>query len=65
MKAVAVKHETPFVVIDKQSIADAYDQLTDCFPFARIYYAVKANPATETAERLRDKGSNFEIASIY
>lgn len=53
------------MVIDKQTIADAYDQLTDCFPFARIYYAVKANPATEITELLRDKGSNFDIASIY
>lgn len=65
MKAFADKQETPFVVIDKQTIADAYDQLTDCFPFARIYYAVKANPATEITELLRDKGSNFDIASIY
>ncbi|EOG2037568.1 type III PLP-dependent enzyme [Pseudomonas aeruginosa] len=65
MKAFADKQETPFVVIDKQTIADACDQLTDCFPFARIYYAVKANPATEITELLRDKGSNFDIASIY
>ncbi|HBO4836803.1 TPA: type III PLP-dependent enzyme [Pseudomonas aeruginosa] len=65
MKAFADKQETPFVVIDKQTIADAYDQQTDCFPFARIYYAVKANPATEITELLRDKGSNFDIASIY
>ena len=34
MKAFADKQETPFVVIDKQTIADAYDQLTHCFPFA-------------------------------
>ncbi|BCD86766.1 ornithine decarboxylase [Pseudomonas solani] len=65
MKAFADQHETPFVVIDKQTIADAYDQLVGCFPFAKIYYAVKANPATEITELLRDKGSNFDIASIY
>ncbi|MFC5698847.1 type III PLP-dependent enzyme [Pseudomonas sp. GCM10022186] len=65
MKAFADKHETPFVMIDKQTIADSYDQLVSCFPFAKIYYAVKANPATEITELLRDKGSNFDIASIY
>jgi len=53
------------VVIDKQTIADSYDQLVSCFPFAKIYYAVKANPAIEITELLRDKGSNFDIASIY
>lgn len=65
MKAFADKQETPFVVIDKQTIADAYDQLIHCFPFAKVYYAVKANPATEITELLRDKGSSFDIASIY
>lgn len=65
MKAFADQHETPFVVIDRQIITDAFDQLGNCFPFAKIYYAVKANPATEIIELLRDKGSSFDIASIY
>ena len=65
MKAFADQHETPFVVIDTETISRAYDDLTRCFPFAKIYYAVKANPATEITELLRDKGSNFDIASIY
>ncbi|GAB6388116.1 type III PLP-dependent enzyme [Stutzerimonas marianensis] len=65
MKAFADERETPFVVIDTQIISDSYDQLVSNFPFAKIYYAVKANPATEITELLRDKGSNFDIASIY
>ncbi|MGA4319655.1 type III PLP-dependent enzyme [Ectopseudomonas hydrolytica] len=65
MKAFADQHETPFVVIDRQIISDAYDQLGNCFPFAKVYYAVKANPAIEIIELLRDKGSSFDIASIY
>ncbi len=65
MKAFADQQETPFVVIDKQTISNSYDQLVNCFPFAKIYYAVKANPAIEITELLRDKGSNFDIASIY
>ena len=65
MKALADTKETPFVVIDTQIISNAYDDLVECFPFAKIYYAVKANPAIEITELLRDKGSNFDIASIY
>ncbi|ACO77459.1 Ornithine decarboxylase [Azotobacter vinelandii CA] len=65
MKAFADKQETPFVVIDTEIIANAYEELGDCFPFARIYYAVKANPAVEIIRLLRDKGSNFDIASRY
>lgn len=65
MKAFADKQETPFVVIDTETIAASYDELGQCFPFAKIYYAVKANPAVEIVRLLRDKGSNFDIASRY
>lgn len=65
IKNCADKYETPFVVIDTQTIANAYDQLEQNFPFAKIYYAVKANPAIEITRLLKDKGSNFDIASIY
>ncbi|GGK08360.1 type III PLP-dependent enzyme [Pseudomonas matsuisoli] len=65
LKAFADEQETPFVVIDTATISQAYDDLVTSFPFAKIYYAVKANPAIEITELLRDKGSNFDIASIY
>ncbi len=65
MKAFADQHETPFVVIDTATIARAYDEIAENFPFAKIYYAVKANPAVEITELLKNKGSNFDIASIY
>ncbi|SHM94494.1 type III PLP-dependent enzyme [Phytopseudomonas punonensis] len=65
MKAFADQHETPFVVIDTAIIKQAYDDLRAGFEFAKVYYAVKANPAIEIIELLRDKGSNFDIASIY
>ncbi len=65
MKAFADQQETPFVVIDTATISRAYDDLVNNFPFAKIYYAVKANPAIEITELLRDKGSNFDIASRY
>jgi len=65
IKRFADSQETPFLVVDKATVGQAYDQLEDAFPFARIYYAVKANPAPEISELLRERGSNFDIASIY
>ncbi len=65
MKAFADTKETPFVVIDTATVDRNYDELTGNFPFANIYYAVKANPAPEILKLLSDKGSSFDIASIY
>ena len=65
MKAFADKQETPFVVIDTSIISQAYDDLRAGFEFAKVYYAVKANPAVEIIDLLKDKGSSFDIASIY
>jgi len=65
MKTFADQHETPFVVIDTETISKAYDDLRAGFEFAKVYYAVKANPAVEIIDLLRDKGSSFDIASIY
>ncbi len=65
MRALADTRETPFVVIDTATIARQYDDLQDNFPYAGIYYAVKANPAPEILNLLRDRGAKFDIASIY
>ncbi|MCJ9430699.1 type III PLP-dependent enzyme [Kordiimonas marina] len=65
IKAFADQHETPFLVVDTSIIAGAYDELVGAFPRAKVYYAVKANPAVEVINLLKDKGANFDIASIY
>ena len=65
IKQFADTQETPFLVVDTAEIGRHYDELTQNFPFASIYYAVKANPAPEVISLLRDRGSNFDIASIY
>jgi len=65
IKAFADTKETPFVVIDKRIIREHYNNLTAFFPYANIYYAIKANPAIEIIEMLRDQASNFDVASIY
>jgi ornithine decarboxylase len=65
IKAFADTRETPFLVVDKATVGEHYDELTRAFPFAGVYYAVKANPAPEILELLRDRGACFDIASIY
>ena len=65
IKDLADTKDTPFVVIDKSIVAQHYDDLVKGFPIAKVYYAVKANPANELIALLNEKGSNFDIASIY
>lgn len=65
MKAFAADKETPFLVINIGNIRNKYQQLRKGFDFAKIYYAVKANPNVDVLTLLRDLGSNFDIASIY
>ena len=61
----AKKHETPFLLVNLDIIRKNYEDLTKFFPFAKVYYAVKSNPADEVLSVLRDLGSNFDIASRY
>ncbi|HKI61768.1 MAG TPA: type III PLP-dependent enzyme [Mariprofundaceae bacterium] len=65
IKKFADTQETPFVVIDRRIIKEHYNDLSGNFPFAKIYYAVKANPGNEILTLLRDQGSCFDIASPY
>lgn len=55
--------ETPCLVVDLDAIAAAYEALSGCLPLARIFYAVKANPAAEIVGMLKGKGANFDVAS--
>ncbi|MFN3075639.1 MAG: type III PLP-dependent enzyme [Alphaproteobacteria bacterium] len=55
---------TPCLVIDLDVIAENYDKLQRYLPVAKIYYAVKANPAPEVVSLLNGKGSCFDVASV-
>jgi ornithine decarboxylase len=55
---------TPCLVLDVDRVEQNYRRLMDALPLARIYYAVKANPATPVLERLVGLGSSFDAASI-
>lgn len=65
IKAFADTKETPFVVVNTSIIEEQYQELEENFPYATIYYAVKANPEYEVLSVLKEKGSNFDIASVY
>jgi ornithine decarboxylase len=60
-----VQPETPCLVVDLDIIARNYRALAAALPLARIYYAVKANPARQVLGVLRDLGANFDAASIF
>lgn len=57
--------ETPNIVINLHTVKMNFLKLKDSFPFARIYYAMKANPGEPVLRLLADLGSNFDIASRY
>ena len=59
------KLETPCIVVNLQGIKNNYLKMRDSFPFAQIYYAVKANPDVKIISLLDELGSKFDLASRY
>jgi ornithine decarboxylase len=55
--------ETPYLIVDLDVVGQAYKLLRRYMPLAKIFYAVKANPAPEVIGLLRDLDSNFDVAS--
>ncbi len=54
---------TPCLVLDVDRVAENFRALTAALPLARIYYAVKANPAPQILSRLVGLNSSFDAAS--
>ena len=59
-----VSPATPCLVLDVDRVAENYGRLQAAMPLARIYYAVKANPAAPILDRLVGLGSSFDAASF-
>jgi ornithine decarboxylase len=55
--------ETPCLVVDLDVVAQAYQALRTYLPLAKVFYAVKANPAGEIVDLLQGLGSSFDVAS--
>jgi len=56
---------TPNIFVDLEKVRTSYAQLIKAFPYADVYYAVKANPGIPIIKLLDQLGSNFDIASRY
>jgi len=57
--------ETPCLVVNLRGIKNNYLKIRDSFPYAKIYYAVKANPDMAILSMLDKLDANFDIASRY
>src|SRR6187402_2323972 len=55
---------TPCLVVDLEIVEENFRSLTAALPDAKIYYAVKANPAPEILSLLARLGSCFDTASV-
>jgi len=54
---------SPCLVVDVDIVEHNYMSMTHALPLARVYYAVKANPADAIVTRLAELGSSFDTAS--
>ncbi|GGM80252.1 ornithine decarboxylase [Longimycelium tulufanense] len=55
--------QTPCLVIDLPTVAERYADVRAALPEARVFYAVKANPAPEVVALLVRLGACFDVAS--
>lgn len=64
-RKVSANFATPNVFINLKTIRQKYKQLMENFPYANVFYAVKANPGVPVLKLLDELGANFDIASRY
>ncbi|MFA5746264.1 MAG: type III PLP-dependent enzyme [archaeon] len=65
IKRFAKGKKTPFLIIDLKKIEEKFDELMGNIPYAKLYYAVKANPEDDIIKMLAKKGSNFDVATVF
>jgi len=65
IKSFSKNLETPCLILDLDVIRSNFEALRSNLPFAKIFYAVKANPDDAVVSLLRDLGSNFDVATRY
>ena len=65
IKRIGHEKKTPFLVIDLDIIRKKFLELKNHLPFAKIHYAVKANPHDDVLKLLNNLGSSFDVASVY
>lgn len=55
---------TPHLSVDLAVVRARFAELSAALPGARVFYAVKANPAPEVVAELAGAGSGFDVASV-
>jgi len=65
IKRFAEDKPTPCLILETDVVKAKYEELRKNIPFAKIFYAVKANPHDEVVSLLRDLGSSFDVATRY
>jgi ornithine decarboxylase len=58
------RDEGPCLVVDLDVVRDNYRAFAKALPDSRVFYAVKANPASEVLSLLTQLGSCFDAASV-
>ncbi|MGE5505516.1 MAG: type III PLP-dependent enzyme [Actinomycetota bacterium] len=58
-----VRPPTPCLVVDLDVVRENFLNIRRWLPLAEVFYAVKANPASEIVSMLVGLGSNFDVAS--
>lgn len=65
IKDFAKDKETPCLILDLDVVRSKYEELRQNMPYAKVYYAVKANPDDAVVSLLNDLGSNFDVATRF
>jgi ornithine decarboxylase len=63
LKSRLSSEDTPVLFMDLELIKRKYTELVKKLPYAKVYYALKANPMNEVIQTLNELGSNFDVAS--
>jgi ornithine decarboxylase len=63
IQAFAADKETPCLIIDLDIIEQKFREMKQQMPFAKVFYAVTANPKSEVVSLLHELGSGFDVAS--
>ncbi|MFC1919735.1 type III PLP-dependent enzyme [Chloroflexota bacterium] len=61
--AVSTSRFTPILVIDKEILKKKFEEFNTTFPYANIYYAIKANPDIAIINFMSSLGAGFEVGS--
>jgi len=61
---LAKKYGTPLVAVDHKVLRENYKQFRKYLPRVQVYYAVKANSASEIVRTFYEAGASFDVASV-